>query len=118
MEDRESQEGVKAEDGESQGGRDPSAPLPPCTHSTSSSSPGQPRMVKTLLAASRAVASMADSWTGLLAASTTTLNGWDSSMISQRPGITSTASMPATMVLRGIWGEGGAVPQWQQEQQL
>ena len=98
--------------------QDPSAPLPPCTHSTSSSSPGQPRMVKTLLAASRAVASMADSWTGLLAASTTTLNGWDSSMISQRPGITSTASMPATMVLRGIWGEGGAVPQWQQEQQL
>lgn len=32
---------------------------------------------------------------------TTTANGWPSSMISQRPGTMSTASMPATMALSG-----------------
>mmetsp|Transcript_19039 Transcript_19039/g.53296 ORF Transcript_19039/g.53296 Transcript_19039/m.53296 type:complete len:239 (-) Transcript_19039:1190-1906(-) len=65
--------------------------------------PRQPITVRMFLALPASADSMASTASGVSAASTITLKPWPSSISSERPGTTSTASMPATMLFKGIF---------------
>ena len=79
-----------------------------CARIDRSRSPWQPNTVKIFLALPLSAESIASSDSGVDAASTMTEKSCPSSTTSQRPGMTSIASMPATMLIRGTChGESG-----------